>query len=169
MLANYAVEKALEKVTVSDEDVKKFFEENKDTFVEQEKVNASHILVDTEEKANEILEKINKGEISFEDAALKNSSCPSSQNGGNLGDFTRGQMVLEFDEACFTMDKGEIRGPIKTQFGYHIILLNDKIPSKPMEFDAVKTEIKQRLLSEKQHQAYESKINQLKILYQVSR
>ncbi len=169
MLANYAVEKALEKVSVSDDDVKKFFEENKDTFVEGEKVNASHILVDSEEKANEILEKINAGEISFEEAATKNSSCPSSQNGGNLGDFTKGQMVPEFDEACFTMEKGEIRGPIKTQFGYHIILLNDKIPAKPMEFEAVKAEIKQRLLSEKQHQAYESKINQLKILYQVSR
>ena len=169
MLANYAVEKALEKITVTDEDVKKFYEENKDTFVESERVNASHILVDSEEKANEILAKINAGEISFEEAAEKNSSCPSSEKGGNLGEFSRGQMVPEFDEACFTMEKGEIRGPIKTQFGYHLILLNDKIPAKPIDFEIVKVEIKQRLLSEKQHQAYESKINQLKILYQVSR
>ncbi len=167
MLANYAVEKALEKVRVTDEEAKSFFEEHKDTFVEGEKVNASHILVDSEEKANELLSKINNKEISFEDAAKENSSCPSSQKGGNLGEFTRGQMVPEFDEACFTMEVGEIRGPIQTQFGYHIIMLNDKKAAQPMEYDAVKDEIKQRLLSEKQHQAYESKINQLKILYQV--
>ncbi len=169
MLANFAVEKALEKVSVSDEDVKAFYEEHKDTFVEGEKVNASHILVDSEEKANEILLQIQNDEISFEDAAVKNSSCPSSQQGGSLGDFTRGQMVPEFDEACFEMEIGEIRGPVKTQFGYHLIKLNNKIPSQPMEFEAVKPELKQRLLSEKQHQAYESKINQLKILYQVTR
>ena len=169
MLANYAVEKALEKVTVSDEDAEKFFNENKDTFIEGEKVNASHILVDSEEKANELMKKINGGEISFEDAAKENSTCPSSQQGGNLGEFTRGQMVPEFDEACFTMEVGELRGPVKTQFGYHLIKLNDKKAAEPMKFDAVKNEIKQRLLSEKQHQAYESKINQLKILYQVVR
>lgn len=108
LLVNFTMKKAMEKVTVSDDDVKKYYEENKDKLVEGEKVNASHILVDSEDKANEILKKINDKEISFEDAARKESSCPSKENGGNLGEFTRGQMVPEFDEACFSMNVGDI-------------------------------------------------------------
>ncbi|MBR5527967.1 MAG: peptidylprolyl isomerase [Clostridia bacterium] len=167
MLANFAIAKAVENVKVTDEDAKKFFEENKSQLVSGESVNASHILVDSEEKANEILAKINAGEISFEDAARANSSCPSSEQGGNLGEFTRGQMVPEFDEACFSMAVGEVRGPVKTQFGYHLIKLNAKNEAAPLEYDAIADQIKQKLVSDKQQEAYRSKINQLKILYPV--
>ena len=79
LLVNYAVKKAVEKVKITDEEVRKFFDENQALFGGQETVGASHILVDSEEKANEILAKIRAGEISFEDAAKTESSCPSGQ------------------------------------------------------------------------------------------
>ncbi len=169
LLVNFTMKKALEKVTVKDEEVKEYFDKNKEMFVEGEKVGASHILVDSEEKANDLIAKINAKEVSFEDCARENSSCPSSENGGNLGEFTKGQMVPEFDEACFSMEVGEVRGPVKTQFGFHIIKLNSKSEAKPVEFDTVKEQLKVSLIQEKQQEAYKSKINQLQILYPVDR
>lgn len=168
LLASFAAEKAIANVTVSDKDAEVYYNENKEQFVTGDSVNASHILVDSEEKANELLAKINAGEISFEDAAKENSSCPSKENGGNLGDFGKGQMVPEFDEAVFAMEVGEIsKAPVKTQFGYHLIKLNDKKESETMPFESIKDEIKEGLLGEKRRAAYDSKINQLKILYPV--
>ena len=79
------------------------------------------------------------------------------------------QMVKEFDEACFEMEVGELRGPIKTQFGYHIIRLDGKNAAEPMKFAEVKDAIREHLLNEKRSQAYKSKVNQLKIMYPVSR
>ena len=134
-----------------------------------ESVNASHILVDSEEKANELLAKINAGEVSFEDAARENSSCPSSENGGNLGEFTKGQMVPEFDEAVFAMGVGEIAGPVKTQFGYHLIKLNAKNEAKVYDFEEIKDQLKDMVMKDKQQKAYQSKLNQLKILYPVDK
>ena len=168
LLTSYAAEKAISSVSVSDKDAENYYNEHKEQFVSGESVNASHILVDSEDKANELLAKINSGEISFEDAAMENSSCPSKANGGNLGDFGKGQMVPEFDEAVFAMEVGEIsKSPVKTQFGYHLIKLNSKSDSEAMPFESIAAEIKDALLQEKRRAAYDSKINQLKILYPV--
>ena len=168
LLISYASEKALSAVTVNDADVKAYYEENKAQFMAGETVNASHILVDSEEKAKEIYAKIVAGEVSFEDAAREYSSCPSKESGGNLGDFGRGQMVPEFDKAVFEMEIGEITAePVKTQFGYHLIKLVSKSESKETPFEEIRDEIKAALLSEKRRKAYESKINQLKIMYPV--
>ena len=168
LLISYATEKAIASATVSDKDAEDYYNQNKERFVSEETVNASHILVDTEEKALEILAKINAGEISFEQAAMENSSCPSKANGGNLGDFGRGQMVPEFDTAVFNMEVGEIsKTPVKTQFGDHLIKLNEKKAAEAMPFAEIAPEIKDALLQEKRRAAYESKINQLKILFPV--
>ena len=168
LLSSYAAEKAIAGVSVSDADAKKYYDENSDKFTAEESVNASHILVDSEEKANELLAKIKAGDMSFEDAAKEYSTCPSGKSGGNLGDFGRGQMVPEFDTAVFAMEVGEIsQTPVKTQFGYHLIKLNSKKAAEPMEYEAIKDEIKDALLNEKRRAAYTSKINQLKILYPV--
>ncbi len=169
LLANFAISKAVENIMVTDEDAKKFYEENKGDLVSGETVSASHILVDSEEKANELLSDINDGKISFADAAKANSSCPSSQNGGTLGEFGRGQMVPEFDQAVFSMEVGEVRGPVKTQFGYHLIKLDSKNEAKTMEYDQIAEQIKAKLMTDKQQAAYKSKINQLKILYPVDK
>lgn len=89
-------------------------------------VSASHILVRTEPEALDLLHKIISKEMNFEDAAKQFSFCPSKRNGGSLGTFGRGMMVSEFDQVCFD-DKnivGDIKGPIKTQFGWHLIKIN---------------------------------------------
>ena len=168
LLISYATEKAISAVSVSDKDAEDYYNNNKERFVAEESVNASHILVDTEEKALEILARINAGEISFEQAAIEHSSCPSKANGGNLGDFGRGQMVPEFDKAVFEMEVGQIsEKPVQTQFGYHLIKLVGKKDAEAMPFAEIAPEIKDALLQEKRRAAYESKINQLKILFPV--
>lgn len=84
-------------------------------------IRASHILVNSETQATRIRNEIETGAISFENAALKYSSCPSGKNGGDLNYFSRNQMVKEFEDAAFSLPIGAISKPIKTQFGYHLI------------------------------------------------
>ena len=168
LLASYALEKVITGVRITDKEIEDYYNENQDKFVSPATVNASHILVDSEEKAKEIYEKIEKGEMSFEDAAKEYSSCPSKDNGGSLGDFGKGQMVPEFDAAVFAMEVGEVtKEPVQTQFGYHLIRLNSKNEGASMPLDSIKERLGQQLLGQKQQKAYESRINQLKILYPV--
>ncbi len=168
LLISYAGEKAISSASVTDSEAQEYYENNKAQFSTGETVNASHILVDSEDKAKQIYEEITSGKKSFEDAAKEYSSCPSKEAGGNLGDFAHGQMVPEFDKAVFEMEVGEITAaPVKTQFGYHLIKLNAKNAAKEMEYSEIKDEIKAGLLNEKRRKAYESKINQLKIMYPV--
>jgi len=89
------------------------------------KVNASHILVKAEGEAYLILKDIRDGKSSFEDMAKAKSICPSRKKGGSLGWFGRNQMVKEFETAAFAMKKGQISSPVKSQFGYHIIRVDD--------------------------------------------
>lgn len=168
LLTEYAIRKAVDRADVKEEEVRAFYDENLDKFTQGETVNASHILVETEEKANEVLAAINGGKT-FEEAAAEYSSCPSKDAGGNLGEFGRGQMVPEFDSACFEMEVGEVRGPVQTQFGYHLIRLDGKKAAEPLHFGDVREAITRQLTMEKQQAAYRSKINQLKILYPVER
>lgn len=168
LLVNFAAERATQGVTVTDADVEKYYNENREQFMMGETVNASHILVATEELASELLAKIKGGEISFEDAARENSTCPSKENGGSLGEFGRGQMVPEFDSAVFAMNEGDISdAPVKTQFGYHLIKVNSKSESRVTPLDDIRDRLKSALFGEKQREAYERKINQLKIMYPV--
>ncbi len=169
LLMEYAISKCVESVRVKDEEVKAFYDEHKEDFTTGDTVNASHILVDSEDKAKEILTSIQNGEITFEDAAKQYSSCPSSAEGGCLGDFGQGQMVPEFDTAVFEMEVGELRGPVKTQFGYHLIKLNAKNAAAHVAFADIKQELYAKMMQDKQQAAYQSKINQLKILYPVDK
>ena len=88
------------------------------------KVNASHILVKTEQEANVALYDVTHGK-KFEDVAMQISLCPSKKNGGNLGWFGRNKMVREFENAAFSLKVGEVSRPVKTEFGWHIIKVND--------------------------------------------
>ena len=87
--------------------------------------SARHILVDTEAKCQELKTAIENG-ADFAQVAKKNSSCPSSRDGGNLGTFGRGQMVKEFDEVVFSAPVGVVQGPVKTQFGYHLVEVTNR-------------------------------------------
>jgi peptidyl-prolyl cis-trans isomerase C len=153
MLQQYGLSKMLNKVTVSDEEIEEYYEKNKHLFKTNEMVKASHILVDTEEKANEVLEDLTDG-LSFEEAAQQYSSCPSKTAGGDLGQFGRGQMVKEFEDAAFAMKKGEISDPVKTQFGYHIIKLIDHVPARDSELEEVKEDIRKNCVMAKQDKVY---------------
>ncbi len=88
-------------------------------------VRASHILIANEKDANKLLNRIKSG-AKFEDLAKKHSQCPSGRKGGDLGYFGKGQMVKPFEDVAFTMNKGDVSDPIKTQFGFHLIKVTDK-------------------------------------------
>ena len=89
------------------------------------KASARHILVDTEEKCNELKTQIENG-ADFAELAAKHSSCPSGKQGGELGEFRPGQMVKEFDEVVFSAEVNQVHGPVKTQFGYHLLEITSR-------------------------------------------
>ena len=89
-------------------------------------VRAEHILVETKDQASEIKSQIEDKKITFEDAAQKYSKCPSKANGGDLGYFGRGMMVKEFEDAAFSAELNKVTDPVKTQFGWHLIVVTNK-------------------------------------------
>lgn len=161
VLKQYAINRLFKGITVTEEEINSFYDENKHFFQRPEVARASHILVDDEEKANEVLDEINDG-LSFEDAASKYSNCPSKANGGDLGEFSRGKMVPEFEEVAFSMEEGSISKPVKTQFGYHIIKLNYKKESGTSSLEEVKGQINHQLILMKQQEIYLDKTEKLK-------
>lgn len=165
ILAQVAINSVLKDITVTEEEMKAFYEENPQHFTKGETVHAKHILVDAEEKALEIMEKIAKGEVSFEDAAKEFSSCPSNAQGGDLGEFGKGQMVPEFDQAAFAAEVGKVVGPVKTQFGYHLIKVEEKKEASVMPFESVKDQISGNLLQQKQNKVYTEKYKELHAKY----
>ncbi len=90
-----------------------------------QEVRASHLLVETEQEAVSLREEILSG-TAFENVAAEHSLCPSGANGGDLGFFGHGQMVFEFEKAAFDLKVGELSEPVKTNFGWHLILVTDK-------------------------------------------
>lgn len=113
-----------------------------------EKVRARHILVSTEDKAKEMITRISKGE-DFATLAKEHSTCGSKSNGGDLDYFTRDQMVKPFADAAFALEVGKVTPqPIKTQFGWHVIKLEDKPASTTLPYDQVQSKIKRQLSQE---------------------
>ncbi|MBF0102618.1 MAG: peptidylprolyl isomerase [Desulfobacterales bacterium] len=148
LLANEYKEYLQAQVVVSDEELKSYYEQNKARFNEQEQVKASHILVKTEEEANAILKELKAGK-DFAELAKQKSECPSKEKGGDLGWFTKGRMVREFEDAAFKLKKGETSGLVKTQFGYHIIQQTDYKPEHTKNFEESKPQIIQMLKKQK--------------------
>ncbi|MFX0549706.1 peptidylprolyl isomerase [Hathewaya histolytica] len=165
-LKQYALRKVLAEAKVTEEEAEEFYNSHKESYSKPEEVRASHILVDTEEKANEILKDIKEGK-SFEDAAKENSKCPSSSVGGDLGAFAKGRMVPEFEEAAFKMEIGDISEAVKTQFGYHIIKLTEKTPAGVAPFEEVKSQVYNAVLGMKQQEKYMDKAKQLREKFNV--
>ncbi len=167
LLTTVTINKVLSEVTVTDEEVKKVFEANKDSYQEPPMVSAKHILVDSEDKAENILNEIKSEAISFEEAASRYSSCPSKEQGGNLGQFSQGMMVPEFEEAAFQMEVGEISAPVQTQFGWHLIKLEDKTPATNRSFEEVQHQVMQQLIQERQNQKFAQLVKELSDKYVV--
>lgn len=123
----------LKDVSISEESIKEYFEENKEDLVV---IRASHILVDSEEKAKTALNRLNNGEV-FDKVAMDVSMDGSASNGGDLGYFPKGQMIQEFEDAAFALKEGETSKLVKTEVGYHIIKLVDRKDS----YDDLKDDI----------------------------
>jgi peptidyl-prolyl cis-trans isomerase C len=169
VITSMAINKVLGDITVTDDEVKKYYEDNKETFGQPATVSARHILVETEEEAKNAKEEILSGKISFGDASMKYSMCPSNQQGGNLGEFSKGMMVPEFEEAAFTAEIGEISEPVKTQFGYHLIVVDAKNEASVKSFDEVKDTVLNQLLKQNQHEKYDQILKELEAKYGVER
>jgi peptidyl-prolyl cis-trans isomerase C len=127
------------------ENIEIFYNNYLKAFKSSKEFNASHILVKQKKEALEVLKKL-KNKENFSELAKKISIGPSAKHEGKLGWFTAGQMVTEFEKATFSLKKGEItKTPVKTQFGFHIILLNDIRDSKPKKLSEIQTNIIDRI------------------------
>jgi len=137
------------KASVSDADARKIYDDQVKLLKPEEEVSARHILVETEDQAKALKEKLDKG-ADFAQLAKENSKDPGSKDdGGNLGYFGHGQMVPQFEDIVFKLKKGEVSDPVKTQFGWHLIKLEDRRAKQPPAFEIVKDRIVQSLLLQK--------------------
>ena len=166
IITQVAINKILSEVTLTEEEVKKYYEANQEMFKAEESVRAKHILVDSLEKAEEVKGAIDAG-MTFEEAASLYSTCPSKAQGGDLGSFTRGRMVPEFEKAAFELEVGVISEPVQTQFGYHFIKVEEKQAGSIRPFEEVKNTITNELLSERQNFKYMQFVDELKKKYTV--
>jgi peptidyl-prolyl cis-trans isomerase C len=135
-------------------EAKRYYEENIDQFQRPEMVHLRHILVKSEKEAQDMLTKLKKG-AKFEELASKHSICPSKERGGDLDWLPRGKLVAEIDEVAFDMKEGEIRGPIQSRFGYHVVLLEGKRAAGKSSFAEVKPYIMEQLKYKKQQEHYQ--------------
>lgn len=136
------------RLAVDETTLRKVYDEQVAKLEPQEEFRARHILVKTEEDAYEVIERLNRGS-EFADLAKEMSTGPSGPQGGDLGYSPKGRMVPEFEKAALALKKGEISEPVKTQFGWHVIKLEDRRMSKPPAFDEVKDSMKSGMVRQK--------------------
>jgi peptidyl-prolyl cis-trans isomerase C len=151
-----------EKAKITEEEVNAFFEKNEAKFRIGTELKASHILVETEEIAKDILDKINNGENFAKLAKAHSKDKGSAEKGGDLGFFGRGKMVPEFERAAMSLKIGELSGPVKTRFGFHVIKLTAIKEGDPANFEQSKVSIQKQLISTKRKQLFDSYIETLK-------
>lgn len=163
LLVNMWMKMQMDNTIVSDSEAKEFYDKNAKKFMQQDSVHARHILVKEEKEAQEIIDTL----VPLKDKALQEkfielakakSTGPSGPKGGDLGNFSKGQMVPEFSKAVWALNIGQITTkPVKTQFGYHVIYLESKAEAKPTPYEQVKEKI---IISLKQKQ-FSAKITEV--------
>lgn len=168
-LKNYlTMRKLIEpQIEISDEEIKTYFDENKDSLGEAEQVKASHILVEDEAVAKEVKQKLTDGADFTELAKEYSTDEGSKENGGELGFFPRGTMVTEFDDAAFSLPINEISDPIKSDYGYHIIKVEEKKEAKEANFEDSKATIKETLIDQKLETEYSTWLEEKKKDYDI--
>ncbi|WP_263297657.1 peptidylprolyl isomerase [Neobacillus bataviensis] len=168
-MKNYlTIKKLLEpEIKITEEEIKTYFEENKDSFAQAEQVKASHILVADEKTAKEVKQKLENGG-DFTALAKEYSTDDSTKDqGGELGYFSKGDMVTEFDNAAFSLPVNQISDPVKTEYGYHIIKVEAKKEAKEANYDVSKAEIKELLLEQKIETEYSTWLEEKKKDYDI--
>lgn len=159
--------KLLDDLKISDKELKEYYNNNKEEFSEKEAVHARHILVKTEDEAKSVISqlkslKAGKLKEKFIELAKEKSTGPSGPKGGDLGYFGKGQMVPEFNDAVFSMKVGTIsQSPVETQFGFHVIYLEDKKEASVRKYDDVKVVVQERLKMEKFKTVMKNKMDEL--------
>ncbi|MFW5996293.1 MAG: peptidylprolyl isomerase, partial [Halanaerobiaceae bacterium] len=154
LVLNKLQEEVVGKISVSDKDVESYYEENKSDYEHDEQVQASHILVETEDEAEEVLAQLDSGE-SFEDLVEEYSTDSGTvDSGGDLGFFGKNQMVPEFEEVAFSLDVGEVSEPVESQYGFHIIKVTDKKEAGVTPFEEASTEIEEKILNDRQNERW---------------
>lgn len=147
LLVNMWMKTQMDNAVVSDSEAKAFYDKNADKFLQKASVHARHILVKDEKSAQALIDEMKalKGDAlktKFIELAKSKSTGPSGPKGGDLGFFNKGQMVPEFSKAVWALKVGDITSkPVKTQFGYHVIYLEEKKPESAMAYDQVKDKI----------------------------
>jgi len=162
LMINSILEETRNQISISDEELLEYYNENKDSFLEPEQVHARHILVETEEEANNLLLQLKEGLTDFAELAKEKSIGPSAPNGGDLGFFARGQMVKEFEDAAFSLETGEISDVVQTQFGYHIIKCEEKKEEYSPTFEEAKERISDTLKYQRENDAISSLVSKLR-------
>lgn len=159
-IQQFVEKEVAQKVTVSEEEVKAYYDGHPDSFKQPEQVQASHILIkvdpqmdksqkaEARKKLEGVKQRLQKGE-DFAALAKEFSQCPSSSKGGDLGYFRRGQMVKPFEEAAFALKPGEVSDIVETRFGYHLIKVIDKKPETTIAYDLVKDRLEHHLKQKK--------------------
>lgn len=157
----YLKKKVEEQAKVSDEDLKKFYDQNKDKFKTGDQVKASHILVKSEKEAKDVLAQLKAGG-NFEELAKKLSTDGAAAKGGDLGWFSKGSMIPEFEKVAFAMKENQTSDIVKTKFGFHIIKLTGKRAAGERSFEDVKEQIKSSMLPGKQQEVFQKLKEDLK-------
>lgn len=157
----------------SDEELTEFYDENQEAFERPAQIRARHILIRAEEgdeaagekakkRAQELREKATAEDADFEELAKEHSEGPSAKVGGDLGWFEGGRMAPDFEDAAFSLEKGEVSEPVRTQFGWHIIQKVDEREAGVVPFDEVEPQLKNKLRSERVQEALESLVDELR-------
>ncbi len=169
LAAEFLRNEVIDKVEVTDADVKKYYDEHPESFRVPEMIKARHILIsmtvpgktpeETVQKANEraaeALKRIRAGEDFAKVASEVSDDVPTKANGGDLGFFGKGKMVKEFEDVAFSLKKGQVSEVVKTVFGLHIIKVDDRVEEKIQPFENVKNQLTPRVLYEAQQKAVE--------------
>jgi foldase protein PrsA len=142
------------RITVTDDEISTYFEDNKDTFAQAEQVEASHILVEDEKTAKKVAKELAAGGDFAKLAAEYSTDTETADNGGSLGYFGKGDMVEEFEDVAFDLDINKVSDPVKSEYGYHIIKVTGKKETKKANLEDSKEVIKETLLSERLQEEY---------------
>ncbi len=177
------IETLIEKMTAglpkaTESDAREFYDSNPDRFITPERIKASHVLIKVAPEDNDLMKEEKRKRIEdvhrrlaggedFAKVASENSECPSSASGGDLGYFSRGQMVKQFEDAAFALKTGQLSGVVETRFGFHVIKVTEKEDAKATSFEDVKTDIVGFIDNQKKQQEIERYVNALRDLAKI--